>query len=98
VSALLVVLVFAAWVPAVAFPVLYARSDWRSNPVGRSTMNLAVVIAVALSIPVLRLFVGDAAWLDWLRAGAFLLIAAALWRQLLVLRRVQRRDRDTETV
>jgi hypothetical protein len=90
------VLLVAAFIPAAAFPVLYARSPWRSTPVGRSVMNLAVVIALALALPLSRIALGDPEWLEVLRTAVFVLIIAALWRQLLVLVTVQRRQRRRE--
>lgn len=97
---LLGALIFAAWVPAVMFPLVYRRVAWRRSRVGRSTMTLAVVIAIALTIPLVRLFVGDPEWMRWTRAVVYLLIITALWRQLIVLLHVQRRDRagNTENV
>jgi hypothetical protein len=88
-----VVLLLAAFVPAVAFPLLYLRSPWRSTIVGRSVMTLAVVIALALALPLSRIALGDPEWLQAVRLVVFVLIVVALWQQLIVLVTVQRRQR-----
>lgn len=90
-----IVLLTAAFVPAALFPLLYARSPWRSTIVGRSVMTLSVVIAVALGLPLSRLLFGDPPWLHALRLAVMVLVVAALWQQLVVLVTVQRRQRRT---
>lgn len=88
------VLVFAATVPAVAFPLVYLRSPWRSTLPGRSTMALAVVIAIVLVLACLRRTLG-------LPPVPFQIVAygltlVVLWAQLIVLLKVQANDRRTD--
>jgi hypothetical protein len=79
--------------PAVLFPVLYLRSPWRSSAVGKAVMTLAVALAVILTQGTIR----DAGWATpplWINAVLYPCLAFALWRQLLVLLRLQRRRSD----
>jgi CDP-diglyceride synthetase len=83
---------FLAFVPAVAFAVYYAFFPWYRTTVGRSTMALAVVIVLALSMSVWRQ-IAEHAPPEWYRVTVFVLIIAALWAQLIVLIVEQRRGR-----
>lgn len=79
------VLVLLAFVPAVAFPLIYGLMfPWWRNPVGWSMLNLSAVIALSLSLSVWRVFVGSPAP-GPLRLVIYGLIVLALWAQLIVL-------------
>lgn len=88
---LVVVLLLLAYIPAVAFPVVYAFAPWWRSAAGRSVMSLSVVIALALSLSVWRVFWG--AQPEWVRVGVFALIIPALWGQFVVLLLAPRMNR-----
>lgn len=76
------VLVWAAWVPAVAFWVLHSRTDWRSTIAGRAVWIMSLVVVIALSLSVARRVL-NLALPDWVSALAYLLIVVGLWTQLI---------------
>lgn len=86
--------IYAATPPAVAFPILYTRSPWRSSIVGRAVMTLSVAIALILVASLAYQFIPALPGLPVAAAVLYVWLAFALWRLLVVLARVQSgRDR-----
>lgn len=89
------VAVIFAWIPAAAFPVYYWRAKWYATAPGRSVMSLAVVIALVMTLALVR-SVLDIDLPDWVRAIVYVLIAGGLWFQFGTLLSVQRTRRERE--
>lgn len=73
------VLVLSAFVPALAFVLLYLPRPWWGNPAGRAAMTLSTVLTFVLLMLVIRRFYEFPAWV-WTISYAG--ISAALWLQL----------------
>jgi hypothetical protein len=76
-------LLIAATTPAVLSVVVFARVRWFQSRWGRHLMAYMLSIAVVLGLGVVRLFLGDHPWFDWLRVGAFASVVAVLWWRLI---------------
>lgn len=76
-------LVAIAWLPATAFPFLYAIfAPWRSTDVGRDAMYLSVCIAAFLNLALwVRLF-GDFYWRPVMAVTLYGVLALLCWRRL----------------
>lgn len=96
-----VLLLISALVAAGGFVGTYASfAPWRSNEAGKTVMLLAVsMIFLILTLILLNVFGTDYLFRDALRLGTYALLNVALWRQLIVLVRVQsnRSARSAET-
>lgn len=80
------VLVLLGWLPSVAFLYFHARTMWWKRPAGQSVFVMATVVAIVMTLAVLRTSFGvDLP--DWIRAGSYLLILGALWWQLIIILR-----------
>jgi len=84
-------LIYAATLPAVIFPVLYAsRSNWRATLPGRALMQLSVSLAVVLVLVTIATLFGNVyPYRDAVRVAAYLFLVVSLWRQVVVLLRLQ---------
>lgn len=85
------VLFWAAAVPIIAFPVLYAAlARWWRTPVGRHEMALALALLALVALGLLRRVLGgDYAGKEIVQAGVYVFVAAVLWWRLILLVRVQ---------
>jgi len=73
-------LVLFAFVPAVAFVLLYLPRPWWGNPAGRAAMTLSVSLAAVLGLILARRLGIDLP--RWAVEAGFAGVAAALWLQL----------------
>jgi len=85
------VLIYAATLPAVVFPVLYAsRSNWRATLPGRALMQLSIALAVVLVLVSLATLFGNFyPYREAVRFAAYLFLVVSLWRQVITLLRLQ---------
>jgi hypothetical protein len=91
IDAVVDVLIYSCTIPAVAFPAVYARFPWRTNPVGKSVMQLATSLALVLLLVVATTLLGnDYPGRDIVRLAVYSFLVVSLWRQLFTLLRVQR--------
>lgn len=79
----------AAFLPAIAFVILYAAwsPEWSHSSMGRNLMAKAAVLAFMLGLSLLSLLVRIPAWV-WL--GGMALLGAVLWWRLWILWRLTR--------
>lgn len=85
------VLFWVSSVPVILFPILYAVSaPWWRTPAGRQSMmlGLALLGLVALGLA-RRVFGADYPGKDVAVLGVYVLVAVALWGQVVLLVRVQ---------
>lgn len=90
------VLIYSATVPAVIFPVLYAsRSNWRATLPGRALMQFSVAAAIVLVLISMSTAFGNFyPGREFVRLGAYTFLVVSLWRQVLVLFRLQGVQRE----
>lgn len=92
------VLLLAAFVPAVLFPIVYlTRSGWPTTLPGWSSLSFGVVVALTLGLSTARAIWGDYPYRDAVRIVVSVLIVIVLWVQLIVLLIVQHRHRVDES-
>lgn len=90
-------LLFAATVPAVWFPLQYRKSNWQATTSGRGLMWSQVAIAVVLVLTVMFQFVtpGGLTVALVIQVAALGFLTYAEWRMLRHLRRIQRQGPQT---
>ena len=83
---------------SLGFVWIYAtQSPWRSTPVGKSIMLLVGSLLLLVVFGLINALVGDYPGKEVLRFGIYTLVNIALWRQLIVLLKVQnKRYRDEQ--
>lgn len=87
------VLLIAAAIPAILFPILYFfRSPWRSTVVGKMMMTKSSAIGLVFTLSLLFRFVPAFPGKYWIAAGAYGYLAFALWFQTRVLIGIQHNE------
>ena len=88
----LVVVVHLGVAPAVAFPLYYRRSSWRSSEVGKALMLKGAAIAALFSLAVLGFWWPFPGY-DYAYAAVVTGVVVGITYQFLVMRRLQKRGR-----
>lgn len=84
------VLLVSGLVAALGFVVVYSRASWRLTPVGTSVMLLSGSLSVLVIFGTVNALLGDYPAREWVRLAVYALMNVALWRQLIVLIKVQK--------
>jgi hypothetical protein len=75
----------------VAFVVAYhILAEWRRTALGRNVMAFMAVAGILLTIGVARAFFDLSHYLEWIRLGAYVMIAYIVWRRFYLLLKAQR--------
>lgn len=82
------VLLVVAWLPAVLSVAVYARVPWRRSELGRHLMSYMVIVALTLSLGVVRI-VWEPSWFWSLRMAAFALFVGVTWWRLALIVQAQ---------
>lgn len=89
---LLTLMVVMALIPAAGFVVIYSRSPWNKNPIGRAVMWMTFSLALVCVSSLLSQIAGDYPGREWVRVTVVLLAVAALWNKWYTLIQVQNRN------
>lgn len=73
-------LVVLAFIPALAFVLLYLPRPWWGNPAGRAAMTLSASLTGVLLLILVRRFGVDLP--EWVWTAGYAVVGAALWVQL----------------
>lgn len=85
-TALVLLAAALAWYFPIAF---FLRSDWSYNAAGKSQMVFSFIVAIVLTLSVLRVFGVSVA--DWIRYGVYGAIVIGLAIQAITLTNIQNR-------
>lgn len=76
-----------AWYFPIAF---FIRSEWNSNPAGKSQMTFSLIVALVLTLSAVRLVFGITLP-DWARLTVYGLVVIGLATQAITLTKIQNR-------
>lgn len=101
-NAIAVALIVLAAPAATCFPIVYAFRPWRDSLIGRALMTKAVGVALLIDISIAYQFLGnDYPGRDYVRVGAYALIAVGIWFQFIAMIRAPhqapKRARDSRS-
>lgn len=71
----------------------FLRVRWEATAIGRGLFAFMLIVALLMSIGVVRVVFGEPAWFIWARLVLFLCVVALFVAALLLLVRTQRRAR-----
>lgn len=92
-----VVIVHVGAIPAVLFPIFYARSPWQRSAVGRALMTKGIAMAALFVATIANFWFGDFPGFEWLRPIIFTAVVIGITYQFAVMTSLQHDGRDRET-